>query len=178
MDIREVKTKRNITNAFIELRAHKPLEKITVKELSEKAEISKATFYLHYKDIFDLSEQLQKEVIGNILAIVGNPDSLLYDMEVTHKSLQSAFVSYKTLIDILFSGPQESLLPLLLETEMKKAIFLKHPEYEMDSAINTRLSFLIMGSFYAYLHNSRIFDAQEVDRTISNILSSIARVKP
>lgn len=173
MDIREIKTKRSITNAFIELRSHKPLEKITVKELSEKAEISKATFYLHYKDIFDLSEQLQKEVIGNILDIVGNPDSFLYDMEATHKALQSAFVSYKTLIDILFSGQQESLLPLFLEAEMKKAIFLKHPEYETDAAINTRLSFLIMGSFYAYLHNSRIFDANEVDRTISGILGSI-----
>ena len=60
MDLREKKTKRNIRNAFIELRAKKPLERISIKELAELAEISKATFYLHYKDIYDLSENLQK----------------------------------------------------------------------------------------------------------------------
>lgn len=37
MDIRVKKTQRSIITAFMELRAHKPLEKITVKELCEKA---------------------------------------------------------------------------------------------------------------------------------------------
>ena len=55
MDLRTEKTKRSIINSFLELRSRKPLEKITVKELSEKAEINKATFYLHYHDIYDLS---------------------------------------------------------------------------------------------------------------------------
>ena len=32
MDLREKKTKRNIRNAFIELRAKKPLERISIKE--------------------------------------------------------------------------------------------------------------------------------------------------
>ena len=36
MDYRIEKTKRSIYNAFIELRARKPLEKLTVKELCEK----------------------------------------------------------------------------------------------------------------------------------------------
>ena len=40
MDLRTEKTRRSIINAFLELRAKKPLEKITVKELSEKAEIN------------------------------------------------------------------------------------------------------------------------------------------
>ena len=58
MDLRERKTKRAIKDAFLQLRVKKPLERIRVKELSELAQISKATFYLHYKDIYDLSEQL------------------------------------------------------------------------------------------------------------------------
>ncbi|MCD7842055.1 MAG: hypothetical protein LUG56_06245 [Lachnospiraceae bacterium] len=45
MDIRIKKTKESITNAFLELRSRKPLEKITVKELCEKAMINKSTFY-------------------------------------------------------------------------------------------------------------------------------------
>ena len=41
MDIRIEKTERAIRNAFLELRAAKPLEKITVKELCSLACINK-----------------------------------------------------------------------------------------------------------------------------------------
>ena len=41
MDLRIKKTKNNIHNAFLQLRAKKPLERISVKELCEIAEISK-----------------------------------------------------------------------------------------------------------------------------------------
>ena len=40
MDLRIEKTRQSIVNAFIALRSRKPLEKITVKELCEKAQIS------------------------------------------------------------------------------------------------------------------------------------------
>ena len=44
MDLRIEKTEKAIKNAFIELRARKPLEKITVKELCAEACINKSTF--------------------------------------------------------------------------------------------------------------------------------------
>lgn len=44
MDLRIERTRRSIINAFIELRSAKNIEKITVKELAEKACINKATF--------------------------------------------------------------------------------------------------------------------------------------
>ena len=51
MDKRIEKTKKSIKNAFMELRAKKPLEKISVKELCDLAYINKSTFYSHYEDI-------------------------------------------------------------------------------------------------------------------------------
>ena len=53
-DLRVVKTERAIYRALIELLQKKELEKITVSELAELAEINKATFYLHYADIYSL----------------------------------------------------------------------------------------------------------------------------
>ena len=63
MDLRIQKTRQNIFQAFIELREKYPLEKITVKELTERAQISKQTFYLHYRDMFDLSERIEQSMI-------------------------------------------------------------------------------------------------------------------
>ena len=56
MDLRITRTRNSIFSAFLELRSKKALERITVKELTEKAGISKQTFYLHFKDIYDLVE--------------------------------------------------------------------------------------------------------------------------
>ena len=79
MDLRQKKTLAAIRTAFLELLGKKPLEKITVKELAEKAQISKATFYLHYQDIYDLAERLQAEVIGEIYQSIAHPDLVLTD---------------------------------------------------------------------------------------------------
>ena len=62
MDIRIEKTKQSIINAFIEIRSRKEVERITVKELCEKARINKSTFYAHYKDIYDLSDLLSSHL--------------------------------------------------------------------------------------------------------------------
>lgn len=65
-DLRISKTLRFINNAFMELITKKPIYKITVTELAQKAEISKGTFYLHYLDIFDLYNQLVNETVVKI----------------------------------------------------------------------------------------------------------------
>ncbi|WP_054742853.1 TetR/AcrR family transcriptional regulator [Cellulosilyticum ruminicola] len=63
MDLRVKKTRKSIFDAFIALRAKKPLEKITVKELADEAMINKATFYLHFNDIYHLSDEIENELI-------------------------------------------------------------------------------------------------------------------
>ena len=74
MDLRVEKTEKGIKNAFIELRSRKPLEKITIKELCESAQINKSTFYSHYKDIYDLSDHLEEEVVASITNSVSHPE--------------------------------------------------------------------------------------------------------
>ena len=51
MDKRIIKTREAIFNAFLDLAAQKDIDKISVVELCQKAEINKSTFYLHYKSI-------------------------------------------------------------------------------------------------------------------------------
>ena len=63
-DLRAAKTLRAIRGAFLELILKKPVDRITVKELAERAEINKGPFYLHYRDIYDLYRQLVAETAG------------------------------------------------------------------------------------------------------------------
>ena len=56
-DARVKYTKMVLKKALLELMQHKPVNKITVKEICERAELNRATFYAHYSDCFDLLER-------------------------------------------------------------------------------------------------------------------------
>ena len=50
MDLRMVKTRAQIKEAFLKLREYLMPEKIKVKDICEMAMINKTTFYNHYID--------------------------------------------------------------------------------------------------------------------------------
>lgn len=50
IDPRVIKTRRKLKNAFLSLIATRKLSEINVKDLTQTAEVTRGTFYLHYKD--------------------------------------------------------------------------------------------------------------------------------
>lgn len=69
-DRRIRKTKKAMTNALASLLLEKPLKNISVREIAELADINRGTFYLHYRDVYDMVEQLQNEIFGKFNDIV------------------------------------------------------------------------------------------------------------
>ena len=65
IDRRIIKTKRAIAVALLQLLSEKPLEEITITELTLKADINRKTFYLHYTGIEDVANELISK--GNAL---------------------------------------------------------------------------------------------------------------
>lgn len=68
LDRRTRYTRMAIRDALYELLKDKHLKKITVKEICEKADINRATFYRNYMDIYDLYEKLEAELTESIFA--------------------------------------------------------------------------------------------------------------
>ena len=54
MDRRVRKTRESLITALITLLEKKNINEISVRELSELADINRGTFYLHYKDPYDM----------------------------------------------------------------------------------------------------------------------------
>ena len=63
-DARVKYTRMVLKKALLELMQRKPINKITVKEVCERAELNRATFYAHYSDCFDLLESIEEELFG------------------------------------------------------------------------------------------------------------------
>ena len=67
---RTAKTRSALKNVLVELLQTRSLQRISIREITERADISRGTFYLHYTDIFDLYQAIEKEVVEGITAIV------------------------------------------------------------------------------------------------------------
>ena len=90
MDLRIKKTKRAIRSAFAELIKEKPMEKITVKEIAERAEINKTTFYAHYETVYDLVDQLAQETVAEVISQINTAQNLLDDPRAFVKEIYEA----------------------------------------------------------------------------------------
>lgn len=60
-----LRTKTTLKKGLEELLQEKPIQQITVKELTDFVNLNRGTFYLHYRDIYDLLEDLENEIFAS-----------------------------------------------------------------------------------------------------------------
>ena len=78
-DRRIRKTKKLLRDTLFELMNENSIENITVKDLTERSDLNRGTFYLHYRDIFDLLEQNEIEILKEMskLLVKINPSAFI-----------------------------------------------------------------------------------------------------
>ena len=72
VDRRVRKTKAQLREGLAHLMLEKSIKEITVKELVDKVDINRSTFYLHYADIYQMLQQIEEEALDNITHILEN----------------------------------------------------------------------------------------------------------
>ena len=70
VDRRTRRTRAMLQSALVKLLEVKPLNKISVMELTRLADVNRATFYVHYTDIYALFDQLKRELIDSYKNII------------------------------------------------------------------------------------------------------------
>ena len=61
MDRRVRRTKALLLQGLIQLMEEKDIKDISVKELSDLADINRGTFYLHYSDVYNMLGKIEFE---------------------------------------------------------------------------------------------------------------------
>lgn len=79
-DRRIIRTKNEIKQAFFSLLSEKNFEAITVRDITELANINRGTFYLHYVDKYNLLEQYENEIFEKFNAILDATSNLDLDI--------------------------------------------------------------------------------------------------
>ena len=69
-DRRVRRTKKLLSQGLIELMQQKQVKDITVRELADLVDVNRGTFYLYYRDFFDMLERLEEELFEQLNAVI------------------------------------------------------------------------------------------------------------
>lgn len=91
MDRRIRKTRKQLLNGLTTLMQKKDIKDISVKELTDFVDINRGTFYLHYKDIFDMLEIVENDFFEE------------FNILLDHDIIDSDFPNPHTVLTNIFS---------------------------------------------------------------------------
>lgn len=176
-DLRVLKTRLAIKNAFITLIQKKEYENITVQDITSEAMINRNTFYLHYMDKADLMEKLCIEHLErfNICYKIDINNLGVYNKHEFEINLRKIFSILKD--DIIFYKAMLSQngQPHFY-TQLKRAFYqLFITDFDnTNTNLNTKISieyFLsgLVGVICLWIMDYDNMDIEEVIRTVLNL---------
>lgn len=120
VDRRVVKTKRNIDNAFWALMQEKDFKEITIRDVEDRAEINRVTFYRYYPDKYAwMEKKIQERMleiynIGISIFSAKNAEEMITAIEASIQHFDTHFSTYSILLNnkgtYLFKEEFEKLL--------------------------------------------------------------------
>lgn len=174
-------TKILIGQALGSLAKEKSLSEITVKELCEKAQINRGTFYSHYKDINDLVMKIKIEFVNSfkdtLLPVFQNPTKDKLTSADLINSIISFFDANKDLCRIVIKDKDsEAYLSELLKigNDVVNSVYPK--AFVTKSAEDVNLYYLYVSGGSVYILIDRIKNdfktpkdvlAQKINKLIS-----------
>ena len=161
MDLRVLKTKKSIKEAFLELRKKHSVDEIKVNTLCEKAMINKTTFYNHYRDVYELAEELEREVLEHFLENFKDIDMMLADANRFIHGLHGALEADSGMLRLLFDGKLDELVERM-ERRIRK--YYK----EEDQML---VSFLMGGTFHLMMKSKN--KNEDVERFLVDVIMKI-----
>ncbi len=161
MDLRVIKTKKNIRDAFLELRKKYSIEEIKVNTLCDKAMVNKTTFYNHYQDIYELSEELEEEVLESFLNNFKDIDMMLTDANRFINGMHVVLEAENDMLRVVFKDKLDELIE-----RIEKRI---HKYYAKEDQM--LISFLIGGSIHLMMKSKN--KNEEVEQFLVDVITKI-----
>jgi AcrR family transcriptional regulator len=129
-DLRTLRTRKKIREALHQLVEAKGFSNISITDISARAGINRGTFYLHYRDKYDLLEKTENEIIEEIANYMRSADvQNIFNLEMQDKPfpfIQSLFEYLKEnglLIKALLGPKGDPVFPGKLKSFIEANLF-------------------------------------------------------
>ena len=175
-----LRSRRFIRQSFMELLKEKKLEKITVTDIVNRADINRSTFYAHYADVRALMEEMQQEVVertinlfreADFLELLRSPIPFLKKMvEIANENRELYTLLGK---HVLAVSQIEQIKVMLVEKAMNLSTIPE--EIRSQKNFEIRVNFFVGGIinvYQQYLMGSLDATTDEIIADIANLIKS------
>ena len=76
-----IRSRKMLGDAFIELLQEKPLQKISISEITDRADLARSTFYTHFETKDELLENIIDELLGQFFVMIAARDHSVSNVE-------------------------------------------------------------------------------------------------
>lgn len=154
VDRRIAKTKKAIYRAFAQLLSEKNINDITIKDIADRADINRKTFYNYYDGIYELTDEIENKIIDsfekvirehNVSELLHNPNKMFDELV---KIIDSDLDFYQHLISLESNSNLVSKLFISLKSRAKEVI----SEYSIlnEATLDIVLDFVVSGMFTVF----------------------------
>ena len=160
-DLRVIRTKKAIREAFCSMIMEMDFQDITIKELTRRAMINRNTFYLHYSSIEALLQELQDEIAGEFIE-----KQVSYTRMADIRRMIRVFFEYMStqspLQDrLLCSGSYQFLYDRINRQIMGHRKLMNRGAFGLDEA-SENIIFAYYGSITAILYRQWVADGKRL----------------
>ena len=153
-DRRVVRTQRAIRNALAQLLVEKDVEKVSIKEIAERADVDRKTVYNYYNSVYDILAELENDWVEDFDLFTKRLENTRGD-----EYLQSFFPALTELLaedielyaQLMHMGSQSKVISKLLAflNEKIRAAFARSYELEPEK-VSVAAEFVLAGLFWSY----------------------------
>ena len=166
------RTKKAFEVSLAQLAKEYPLNKVTVKMLCERAELSRNAFYFHYKDINNLIEEIENNLIDEATALtkefeaLGFPENVLATVtgliDLFDKKRDTAIMLMDKTYSVSFT---DRLGEIFGEFNYKYYLtYNKNAKREIYDAYYTFMSSGFYGTLKYWIENPEAISKKEITR--------------
>ena len=162
-DERVIKTKKLIKIALSELIQEKGFDHVTITDLTQRANINRGTFYLHYQDKYDLLEKFENEVLDDINTNAENYIKSIKDIDFLGEDFSNeikpfinkviTYIKENYIIMKVILGPKSDMR---FQNKIKKALNILLTEKGWDNYFDSQNTFVSKDYFISYLLSAHI----------------------
>ncbi|MEK3862758.1 TetR/AcrR family transcriptional regulator [Paenibacillus sp. FSL H7-0716] len=177
VDLRILKTRKAIKEAFLTLVQTKGYERITIQDIAVEAMINRNTFYLHYVDKPSLMEDLCQESIGKLNACINleirdidemNRDIFISILSETFKAIEADIIFFKAMLSQNGHPNFSTYLKEALKNIMLSGIGELYNNQKMKIGLEYMISGLV-GVICMWITDSKNLVVEEVVEHLSEI---------
>lgn len=147
-DRRIRRTKALLQQSLLELLKTKPAKNITIKELVDFADINRSTFYLHYSSIYDIIDEMEKNLLDQVQQV--------FDAHPQDQSEENSFSFVSAMLQVFFDN--QEICNILLDPQYHTGLINKIQSM-LDQQVTNRLQNILGSDFRISSYLSSFYTA-------------------